>query len=61
MGKKVHLKKYKVKGKKVKLIYQNGTSLIVRKTDFDRAFQCMVSCPKSEIKRDFAIPRWSRV
>lgn len=61
MGKKVHLKKYKIKGKKVKLIYRNGTSLFVRKVDFDRAFQCMVSCTKSEIKRDFAISRWCRV
>lgn len=61
MDKNVYLKKYKVKGEKVKLIYQNGTSLFVRRTDFDRAFQCMVTCPKSEIKRDFAISRWSRV
>ena len=61
MGKNAILKKFKIKGKKVKLIYSDRTSIFVKKTDFDRAFQCMVSCPKHEIKRDFAISRWCRL
>lgn len=61
MAKNAHLKRYKIKGNKVKLIYDDRTNLFVKKVDFDRAFQCMVSCPKSDIKRDFAISRWCRV
>lgn len=61
MGKKVHLKKWKIKGNKVKLIYSDWTRLFVKKVDFDRAFQCMVSCPKSDIKRDFAISKRCKV
>lgn len=61
MGKNAFLKKFKIKGKKVKLIYSDHSSLFVHKVDFDRVFQCMVSCPKHEIKRDFAVSRWQRV
>lgn len=55
MSKDVHLKKSIIMGKMVKLIYDDDTSLMVKKVDYDRVFQCMVSCTKSEIQRDYAI------
>lgn len=55
MSKDVHLKKAIIMGETVKLIYDDDTSLIVKKADYDRVFQCMVSCPKSDIQRDYAI------
>lgn len=55
MSKDVHLKKAIIMGETVKLIYDDDTSLIVKKTDYDRVFQCMISCPKSEIQRDYAL------
>lgn len=53
MDKKVYLKKWKIIGKKVKLTYKDRTRLYVKKTDFNRAFQCMLTCPKSIIKPRF--------
>ena len=61
MDKKVYLKKWKILGKKVKLTYKDRTRLYVKKTDFNRAFQCMITCPKSDIKRDFAISKRCKV
>ena len=55
MSKDVHLKKAIIMGETVKLIYDDDTSLIVKKADYDRVFQCMVSCPKSDIQRDYAV------
>ncbi len=55
MAKKVHLKKWKDKGSKVKLIYPRMRSFYVSKEDFNRAFGCIVSGEMSEIKRDFAL------
>lgn len=61
MDKKVYLKKWKILGKKVKLTYKDRTRVYVKKTDFNRAFQCMISCPKDVIKRDFAISKRCKV
>lgn len=55
MSKNVHLKKAIIMGEKVKLIYDDDTSLMVKKADYDRVFQCMISCPKSDIQRDYAL------
>ena len=55
--KKVHLKNWKDKGKRVKLIYPHFDSFYVSKEDFNCAFGCIVSGEKTEIKRDFAIKR----
>lgn len=55
MAKKVHLKKWKDKGKTVKLIYPRMRSFYISKEDFNRAFGCIVSGEMSEIKRDFAL------
>lgn len=55
MSKDAHLKKATILGGIVELTYDDDTSLIVKKTDYDRVFQCMISCPKSEILRDYAI------
>lgn len=61
MDKKVYLKKWKILGKKVKLTYKDRTRLYVKKTDFNRSFQCMLTCSKSIIKRDFAISKRCKV
>lgn len=55
MSKDAHLKKATILGEIVELTYDDDTSLIVKKTDYDRVFQCMISCPKSEIQRDYAL------
>lgn len=57
MAKKVHLKKWKIKGDKVKLTYGFLSSFYVSKKDFDRAFGPIVSGERDEIKRDFALNR----
>lgn len=57
MAKKVHLKKWKIKGDKVKPIYGFLSSFYVSKKDFDRAFGPIVSGQKDEIKRDFSLSR----
>ena len=61
MDKKVYLKKWKILGKKVKLTYKDRTRLYVKKTDFNRAFGCILSSPKCDIKRDFAISKRCKV
>ena len=55
MTDKIYLKKWKIKGDKVKLIYEDRTVVFVSKVDFDRAFGCICSAPKADIIRDFAI------
>lgn len=55
MSNKIHLKDTEVMGKRVKLIYQDDSELFVSKTDYDRAFGCIISAPKADIERDFAI------
>ena len=61
MAKKVHLKKRKIKGDKVKLTYGFLSSFYVSKKDFDRAFGPIVSGERSEIKRDFKLSFWRRL
>lgn len=51
----IYLKNWDYDGDKVKLEYQDDSIVYVKKTDFDRAFGCIVSATKSEIVRDFAI------
>ena len=55
MENNIYLKDWEIEGEVVKLIYDDNTEFFVSKNDFDRAFQCMVSCHKSDIKRDFEI------
>ena len=50
-----YLGKWNIEGDKVRLTYKDGTDIFVKKTDFNRAFGCIVSAPKSDIVRDFAI------
>lgn len=49
------LKNWNYVGEKVRLAYDDGSEVFVSKTDFDRAFGCIVSAPKSAIVRDFDI------
>lgn len=55
MDANVYLDKWNYDGDKVRLDYKDGSTVYVKKTDFDRAFGCIVSATKSEIIRDFAI------
>ena len=54
---KVYLKEWIDEGDKIKLIYKDGDSFYVSKTDFNKAFGCMINCEKEEIRRDFDINR----
>lgn len=52
----VHLKRWDIEDQnKVKLTYKDDTVLYVSKTDFDRAFGCIISADKSDVIRDFAL------
>lgn len=42
-------------GSVVKLLYSDGDALLIRKSDFNRAFGPIVSGSKEQIRRDFAI------
>lgn len=55
MEKRICLTNWKIEGDAVRLQYEDGDTLFVKKTDFDRAFGCIVSASKQEIRRDFAI------
>ena len=44
-----------IDGSVVILHYADGDCVTVSKSDFDRAFACMVSCPKDIIARDFGL------
>lgn len=61
MTKQIHLKDWKDKGDKVKLIYPKRRSFYVSKEDFNRAFGCIVSGERSEIKRDFKLSFWRKL
>ena len=55
MDHRVYLEKWSYEGDKVKLDYQDGTSLYVTQKDFDRAFGCIISLTQAEAEEDFAI------
>ena len=42
---------------RTKLVFSDGEVVFVKKTDFDRAFGCIVSAEKHEVIRDFAIDK----
>ena len=52
---KIHLKSWKIEGDRVLLTYDDNTEFYVLKTDFDRAFGCIISGGKDSIKNDFSI------
>lgn len=51
--KEIHLKTWKIEGNRVRLTYEDDTEFYVWKTDFDRAFGCIISGEKDSIKADF--------
>ena len=53
--KDIHLQAWEIVGDQVRLSYEDGAEFFIRKTDFDRAFGCIVNGKKDEIRRDFAI------
>ena len=52
---KIHLKSWKIEGDRVLLTYDDNSEFSVLKTDFDRAFGCIISGEKDSIKNDFSI------
>lgn len=54
-NKVLHLKSWKIEGDRVRLTYEDDTEFYVKKTDFDRAFGCIISGEKEPIKNDFSI------
>lgn len=55
MKKSIKLKRWHTEEDKVKLVYEDNTTVYVSKADFDRAFGCIISLSKEEVIRDFAI------
>lgn len=55
MDKSVRLYYWRAEKDKVKLVYEDNTIVYVGKTDFDRAFGCIISASKDKVIRDFAI------
>ena len=53
--KAIHLKAWKIEDDRVRLSYEDNSEFFVQKSDFDRAFGCIVSGAKDAIRRDFAI------
>lgn len=51
----IYLKDWKIVGDKAQLTYEEGSELLVEKSDFNRAFGCIVSASKSAVERNFAI------
>lgn len=51
----VYIEKWNIEGEKVALNYSDGTTVHVKKTDFDRAFGAIVNAEKADVVRDFAI------
>ena len=53
--KTIHLKSWKIDGDRVLLTYDDNTEFYILKTDFDRAFGCIVNGERDSIKNDFSI------
>lgn len=51
----IYLTSWTIDGARVKLTYSDESSFYVDKTDFDRAFGCIISGDKKDIQRDFAL------
>lgn len=52
---RICVKEWKHDGERTRLVFSDGEVVFVKKTDFDRAFGCIVSAEKHEVIRDFAI------
>lgn len=58
MIKKIQLSAWELAGEdKVKLVYNDGGILFVKKTDFDRAFGTIINAEKDAVAREFAIEK----
>lgn len=55
MEQKIYVKKWNYEGDKVQLEYHDGSTLLVRKKDFNQAFGSIVNASKQEVERDYAI------
>ena len=54
---KVYLKEWIDEGDKIKFVYEDGDSFYVSRVDFNRAFGCLISGEKDEIKEGYDINR----
>lgn len=55
MSERIFVASWHYSGDKVELNYSDGTTVFVRKSDFDRTTMTMFNATKDEIIRDFAI------
>ena len=55
MKDEIKLTCWNIEDDRVKLVYDDNTTVYVSKEDFDRAFGCIISLSKEEVIRDFAI------
>ena len=55
MENRIKLEKWEQDGDWVRLTYEDGSVIHVKRTDFNRAFGAIVSASKEDVLRDFAI------
>lgn len=55
MKQRNYLTKWERAGDRIKMDFLDGTILYIRKTDFDRAFGCIINLTKDEVEENFAI------
>ena len=53
--KDIYLKDWKIVGEIAHLTYEDGSRLLVKKSDFNRAFGCIITATKDIVDRDFTI------
>lgn len=58
MSERICLSAWELAGEdEVKLVYDDGEILFVKKTDFDRAFGTIINAEKDAVARDFAVEK----
>lgn len=55
MNIETYLIEWEVEKGRVRLTYNDGETVYVKKDDFDRAFGAILNAPKDDVKRDFGI------
>lgn len=54
-GKDVYLQEWSIEKNRAKLKYEDGSVLFVKKSDFNRAFGCIICLTKEDVQQNFAI------
>lgn len=55
MMREVYLKDWKINGEYVRLTYSDSHIVMVKKSDFDRAFGAIINASKDAVIRDFGV------